>query len=57
MKNIDKGIELSGMTADELYEGNCPRNFDIHTDGCREDDCALCWNEEYKGKLVCLIKE
>lgn len=48
MRIIDKGIEISGKTEEDLRDNACPQAFNLLTHSCNED-CGECWEEEYIG--------
>ena len=46
MTNIEKGIEITGRTADDLKDNECPRSLGIVTSSCTEN-CCDCWKEKF----------
>lgn len=50
MENIDKGIELTGRTAEDLENNGCVYDIGIVPPKCNED-CFECWHTEFTAMI------
>ena len=46
MTNLDKAVELTNRSKDDLSENECPLHFGILPKRRCDDQCGECWEEE-----------
>jgi hypothetical protein len=57
MRNIDKGVELTGRTAEDLINNECVFYIGIlPSAGCTEE-CGECWESKFKSMVPDCFKQ
>ena len=49
MTNLEKGVEISGRTSEDLLNNECPQLYGILPSRNCDDQCTICWEDEYSG--------
>lgn len=49
LTNLEKGIEISGRTSEDLVNNECPRDLNILPKRGCDEQCSFCWEEEFTG--------